>query len=55
LGSNSQPSREKRSSVSVASIGAIHAGCTRFRSLGFTSAGSPSSGFLSATVLSLID
>src|SRR5262249_231999 len=44
FGSKSHPRREKRSSVSVASMGAIHRGCDRSRSSVLTVAGSRLSG-----------
>src|SRR6266850_1316694 len=50
FGSNNHPSREKRSSVSVASIGATHLGCALFCSRAFASAGSTSNGLRSAIV-----
>ena len=43
------PSREKRSSVSVANIGATHSGCGLFRSRALASMGSLFKGLRSAT------
>jgi hypothetical protein len=48
FGSKSHPWREKRSSVSVANIGAIHSGCDFFRSRALASAGSLFNGLRSA-------
>ncbi len=47
FGSNSHPSREKRSSVSVANIGATHFGWVLFTSRALTREGSSSSGLRS--------